>query len=227
MNSTPCLFLTSVYYVLLQMHSGARDIAIGTDVANRDARDHAGLIGFFSNQLVLRVRGAEARTFRDVCQQTRACVEDAFAHKDLPYDVLVRAIRGEAPDAARESLFRAKFVFHHQLPDIGIDGIRTSFVDVKPRMAKFDLLLNVEEGDGRLLANIEYSGAIFDEPAVTRLAAHFTDLCTRVTLDVDVPLEALISSVSQGDRDRAQSDLDQMKAARRRELRRFLQSQPH
>ncbi|HSR69853.1 MAG TPA: condensation domain-containing protein [Acidobacteriota bacterium] len=219
---TPFMFLTSVYYLLLYIHTGSRDIAIGTDVANRDSKAHAELIGFFVNQLVIRLTAQEHFSFRQLCQSTRDCVEEAFAHKDVPYDALVRELRSS--ESRRDSLFRAKFVFHHSIPDIAIGGIETSFIEVKPRMGKFDLLLNVEERDDGLTGKFEYSGAVFDEPAVARMITHFRQLCQNAAADVEASLQALANQVTAADAERSRRHLEVAREGRRRDLRNFLQS---
>jgi acyl carrier protein len=214
---TPFMFFTAVYYVLLAMNTGARDVAIGTDVANRDSRDHAGLIGFFSNQLVLRVAADDDVTFAELCRRTRETAEEAFAHKDLPYDALVRDLREDG--RARDSLFRAKFVFHHTIPDIAIPGIRTRFVEITPHAGKFDLLLNVQEGADGFSGKVEYSGEVLDEPAAARLADQFRALCGQAAAAPRTPLRELIDATAAAERERSRRELETAREQRRSALR--------
>src|SRR6266851_4707152 len=50
------LFMTLLggWQVLLGRYAGQQDIAVGTDIANRNHLETEGMIGFFVNQLVLR-----------------------------------------------------------------------------------------------------------------------------------------------------------------------------
>ena len=52
------LFMTllAAFNVLLARYSGQWDIAVGTDIANRNRVETEDLIGFFVNQLTLRVQ---------------------------------------------------------------------------------------------------------------------------------------------------------------------------
>ena len=224
MQITPFMFLISLYQVLLSIHTGLQDIGIGTDVANRDSREDAKLIGFFVNQLVLRIIGGEDLTFSQLCQRTRQCVEEAFANKDLPYDALVRELKRKSAQRARHSLFRAKFVFHHSIPDIAIEEIRTRFIEVNPESGKFDLLLNLEEGRNGLSGKFEYSGAVFDEAAVARMIDQFKGLCELVAENVDIPLKKLADHVTAEDHEMSQAHLEKAKAGRQKDLREFLRS---
>ncbi len=222
MQITPFMFLLSVYHLLLSIHTTSRDIAIGTDVANRDSKDHAGLIGFFVNQLVLRVRSSQDMTFRQLCSRTRECVEEAFGHMDIPYDSLVRELRMQS---AQRSLFRAKFTFHQVIPDIAIEGIRTDFIDLKPKMGKIDLLLNLEEGKDGLAGNFEYSGSVFDRAGVERLIDHYKRLCGLAVEDIEAPASALADAIEAADLESSRRLHGVARESRRKDLRKFLESQ--
>jgi acyl carrier protein len=218
---TPFMLLVSAYHVLLQIHTGSLDIAIGTDIANREIRNHANLIGFFVNQLVLRITATEEITFRELCNLTRVSVEEAFANKDIPYEVLVRELRQRA-DQNREPLFDAMFSFHHVLPDLAINGIQTAFLKVRPPTAKYTLLLNVEEGKGGLQGSIEYSGKVFDKAAVQRMAGDFTAICAEATVGLELPLLNLRTVTSAKHQDIERRTLKALRADRQRDFREFL-----
>ena len=51
------LFMTLLggFDVLMSRYSGQEDVVLGTDIANRNRAEIEGLIGFFVNQLVMRV----------------------------------------------------------------------------------------------------------------------------------------------------------------------------
>jgi acyl carrier protein len=199
---TPFIFLLSAYHVVLQLHSHSLDIPIATDVANREARDCANLIGFFVNQVVLRIQSAPGLTFAQLCGRTRAVVTDAFANKDVPFEVVVRA----ALPNQRESILqlsRAMFSFHHVLPDFTIPGLSVRLIDAKPPATKYCLLLNMEESSNGLRGSIEYSGIVFDRNKAERMASDFTAICRLASSDLDTPLSILRDSALATDNARA------------------------
>src|SRR5205823_3738112 len=67
------LFMTVLasFQVLLAHISGQDDIVVGIDSANRAQVETEHLIGFFINQLALRVKLAGNPTFREVLRQVR------------------------------------------------------------------------------------------------------------------------------------------------------------
>src|SRR6185437_10888891 len=55
-GATLFITLLAAYYVLLYRYTGQEDILVGTPIANRNRREIEELIGFFINNLVLRVK---------------------------------------------------------------------------------------------------------------------------------------------------------------------------
>ena len=51
----------------MSRYSGQEDVALGTDIANRNRAEIEGLIGFFVNQLVLRVEVRAKRELQRSC----------------------------------------------------------------------------------------------------------------------------------------------------------------
>ena len=65
------LFMTLLggFDVLMSRYSGQEDVALGTDIANRNRAEIEGLIGFFVNQLVLRVEVRGRESFRELLEE--------------------------------------------------------------------------------------------------------------------------------------------------------------
>src|SRR5262249_31410480 len=65
------LFMTLLggFDVLMSRYSGQEDVAIGTDIANRNRAEIEGLIGFFVNQLVLRVEVKQGESFGELLKR--------------------------------------------------------------------------------------------------------------------------------------------------------------
>jgi acyl carrier protein len=218
LHVTPYMFLAAAYHVLLQAHGEARDIAFGTDVSNRDTADHARLIGFFANQVVLRLAPGPTVTFEALCRLVRDTVEGAFENKSAPYDAVVRAL---GAGGARVQPFRAMFSFHHQLPELTLPGLRTSFVDARPPRAKYDLLINVEEGPRGLQGSVEYRGALFDAESARAIARQYVMVCEQAVRDVAQPVSTLVESAC-GPRQVPELELHASREERRGSLRRLI-----
>src|SRR5262249_48275312 len=91
------LFMTllGAFDVLMSRYSGQRDVMVGTDIANRNRAEIEGLIGFFVNQLALRVEVSGAESFRETLKRVREVCLGAYTHQDVPFEKLVEELQPE------------------------------------------------------------------------------------------------------------------------------------
>ncbi len=115
-GSGTTLFMTSLaaFKVLLARHSGLERIAIGTPVANRDRPELQGMIGYFANVLVLATDLAGDPTFRQLLGRIKDAAADAFAHQEIPFELLVEKL-ALARDPSRNPVFQVMFALHNEL----------------------------------------------------------------------------------------------------------------
>ena len=177
-STTPFMVLLAAFQALLHRYTGERDIRIGVPVANRNRVETEPLIGFFANTQVLRSQIDGATTLGTLLTQVRNAAEGAQAHQELPFDVLVDALRPER-SLSHSPLFQV--MFNHQrrdwrvlqqLPDLTIEPYR-----LPGTMAQFELMLDTrEEEDGTLTLEFTYAQELFHEPTVQRLTRHYQRL---------------------------------------------------
>ncbi|MEU6556254.1 amino acid adenylation domain-containing protein [Streptomyces sp. NPDC046915] len=191
-GATTFMLVLAPLFVALAQRSGERHVVVGTDVAGRSDLAAEGLIGFFVNQLVLRCDLTGAPTWRELIDQVRALTLDAYAHQDLPFERVVRALN---PRRSREQspLFRTKLVLDNtprgeeHLPGLSLTPFPMSLQTVR-----FDLTVLLEE-DGDVVKGVwEYDTDLFDRRSMTELCARFTDLVQAMAAhdDAAVPLDA-------------------------------------
>ena len=101
-------------------------MALGTDIANRNRAEIEGLIGFFVNQLVLRVEVRAEESFRELLKRVREVCLGAYAHQDVPFEKLVEELQPER-DLSRSPLFQVKLILQNA-PAEGLElgGLRLS-----------------------------------------------------------------------------------------------------
>ncbi|HVF90037.1 MAG TPA: condensation domain-containing protein, partial [Blastocatellia bacterium] len=83
------MLLLAALKALLFRYTGQGDIRLAIPVSNRNHPEIEGLIGFFSNTLVLRTEIGDDPTFLELLQRERKVVLGALAHQDLPFEKLV------------------------------------------------------------------------------------------------------------------------------------------
>jgi len=176
---------------LLHRYTGATDLVLGSPIANRQDRRLEGVVGFFVNNLVLRLDAAGDPAFGELLRRVRETALAAYAHQDLPFDKLVEEL---APERApgRQPLFQGMFMLENVPPGrLELAGLVFEPVAADSGAAKFDWIFAVErdgaadagsEGGWRL--RVEYSAELFDRATVERWIDHLQRLLAAA---VDAP----------------------------------------
>jgi amino acid adenylation domain-containing protein len=173
------LFMTLLasFKILLQRYSNQDNIVVGTDVANRNQAEIEQLIGFFVNLLVLRTDLSGNPTFLELLQRVRTQTLAAYAHQDLPFDELVRALQPERHLSNTVPLFQVLFVLQNtpnsalELPQLTLDLLET-----EARNARFDLALFLTETEQGIEGKWQYNADLFTLDTITLLTNHWETL---------------------------------------------------
>ncbi|MCG6135476.1 MAG: amino acid adenylation domain-containing protein [Nostoc sp. LLA-1] len=172
------LFMTllAAYNTLLYRYTGQTDILVGTPIANRDRTETEGLIGFFVNTLVMRTDLSENPTFNELLPRLKEMAISAYAHQDLPFEMLVEALQPER-DLSHTPLFQVMFVLNNApKAEIELTGLSVSSLLIESAIAKFDLTLSMENTSTGLVGGWEYNTDLFDSSTIERMTGHFVTL---------------------------------------------------
>jgi amino acid adenylation domain-containing protein len=175
--------LLAAFDVLLCRHSGQDDILVGTPVAGRGLPETERMVGFFLNTLVMRVKVAPSASFKQLLAHVKEVALGAYAHQDMPFERLVRAI-GPEPDPSRSPIFQVIFNLQNAPREaIGMRGLELSPMPVENATVKVDLTLMMGEGPSSLEGRIEYAADLFDAATVDRMARRFETILGAVVED--------------------------------------------
>ena len=173
------LFMTllAAFQVLLYRYTGQEDIAVGSPIAGRNRAEIEGLIGFFVNTLVMRTDLSGDPPFNDLLHRVHEVATGAYAHQDLPFEMLVEQVLPER-DLGRNPLFQVIFQLLNA-PTIqqssSVEAVSTEMMpaDVHSGTAKFDLEFSLFENAQALVGHFEYSTDLFDVTTIERMAHHY------------------------------------------------------
>ncbi len=170
------LFMTllAAFQTLLSRYSGQDDIVVSTGIANRNRAETEKLIGFFVNTLVLRTDLSGDPTFVELLERVREVTLGAYAHQDVPFELLVEALAPER-DARYTPLFQVQLVLQNAwaAEEMKVEGLQVSGVGGESGTAKFDLTLFVEERSEELGLVLEYNTDLFAVTTIEQMLSSF------------------------------------------------------
>jgi non-ribosomal peptide synthetase component F len=176
---------------LLARYSGEWDLSVGTPIANRTRGEVEGLIGFFVNTLVLRTRMKPTASFREQLQQVREVCLGAYAHQDVPFEMVVEELQPER-DLSRSPLFQVMFILQNApLGELELPGLKLEQLPTERYTTKFDMTITMMETESGLLGRCEYSTDLFEASTIARMIEHWRVLLEGVVADVGQSLSAL------------------------------------
>ncbi|MFE2442996.1 amino acid adenylation domain-containing protein [Streptomyces sp. NPDC059426] len=193
---------------LLSRLGAGEDIPIGTAIAGRNDESLVDGIGFFVNTLVLRNDVSGDPTFRQLVERVREVDLAAFAHQEVPFDLLVETL---APNRSlsRHSLFQTMLTFEN-IPELKLrfPGLDTRLHPANNRTAKFDLDFAIGEtfhADGSpagLTGTLAYNTDLYDRSGARALADRFVRFLEAVAADPALPV-AQVDILSAAERRQA------------------------
>ena len=179
------MILLAAFKVLLYRYSGQTDIVIGTPIANRNRGEIEGLIGFFTNTLVMRTDLSGNPSFRDVLSRVREVALGAYAHQDLPFERLVEELKPER-QMNRQPLFQVMFTFQNTpTPTVEASDLTLSPLSADVHTAKFDLTLTMDESDGFINGSFEYNTDLYDALTISGMLDHFHSILNEAAANPD------------------------------------------
>jgi len=191
------MVLLSVCKILLSKTMGQFDIRVGTVLAMRKQSQIEELIGAFINTLLLRTNLSGDLTIREVLQQVRSTVLEAFDHQDLPFEEVVKTLEQES-NLDRSALFRVLFLFEgSQISPMDLAGLTIEPIDIKAAVeasvtvTTFDLVFTFREMGDRLEGILTYKTALFKPQTILSLLNSFGNIAEQITRYPEVPLTAL------------------------------------
>jgi amino acid adenylation domain-containing protein len=184
-EATSFMTLLAAFKALLRRYSGQDDILVGTPIANRNRAEIEGVVGFFVNTLVVRTDLSGDPTFRELLRRIRQETVEAFAHQDLPFDLLVQELHPDR-SSSHQPIFQVLFNYLHAASQtFTSSGLTWTTRPVPNGTSKFDLTMMVEETPEGLQSYFEYNTALFEPDAIARMAGHLVTLLEGFAADPD------------------------------------------
>lgn len=188
---TTFMLSLATFQTLLCRYSGQEDISVGSPISGRKRIETEGLIGFFTNTLVLRTNLAGDPTFRELLVRVRDIALKAYAHQDLPFEKLVDGLQLNR-SLSHSPLFQVMFIFQRSaLRPFETGGLKWTPEILDSGTSKFDLTLSLEESGEDISGFVEFDTALFEQSTITRLLGHYQTLLEAITIHPDERISQL------------------------------------
>ena len=184
--------LVAAFKTLLYSYAGQEDIRVGTLVANRQRQDTEGLIGLLANLVILRTNLGGNPSLRQVLRRVRITTLDAYAHQDIPFEYLARALV-RARQFDRQSLFQVMFAMQNarqhalELPALTIQVLGTQPLGV----SACDLAMSVCENPEGVEGLCIYQTALFDAITIARMLENYRQILEHLVAQPELQLSIL------------------------------------
>ena len=119
-GATLYMVLLAAFQMMLSYHTGQEDLLVASPVVGRSRAEFEGIVGLFTNPVILRANCCGNPTFEAFLGQVRQTVLAALEHQDYPTVLLVERLR-PARDLSRPPLCQVMFVLDkpHRLAEPG------------------------------------------------------------------------------------------------------------
>jgi len=205
-RATAFMLVLAAFATLLRRYSHQSDIAVGSPLAVRTAREIQPLIGLFLNTIVFRLHARGAQPVRRFLTHVRDVVIDGLAHGHVPFERVVERVRaGGRPRTL--PLFNVMIAARPaprgalSLPDLQMERMF-----VREDAAQYDLTLYVGQGQDAVAGVLNYSTELFEPATIERMRGHLTGLLRAIAADPETPLQDL-PMLTSGERQQLLADL--------------------
>jgi acyl carrier protein len=194
------LFMTvlAAFTGLLRRHTGQGDFPVATITAGRTRAELEPLIGYFTNTLLIRAAAGGDPGFGELLARTRGATLAAYDHQDLPFSLLVEALRTEGPGGP--PLFEVLFLLQPPSSEVAAPDAAVAEFPVEGTQSQdIALVLDLVEAGGGLIGTFRYNQALFDSTTALRWRGHLEALLAGAAADPTRPLTEL-PLLSEGER---------------------------
>lgn len=172
--------LLAVIDILLFRYTGQEDLVVGTPIAGRDHPDLEDQLGFYLNNIALRVRVKQNDRLSTLLDDVRKTTLDAYEHQSFPFDELVDELHIRR-DLSRNPLFDVMVLlqnFHRTAQtEPNTAGLQFKrFEGWKSMVSKYDLVFYFREEGNAVHGDIEYNTDIFHSQTIEAIHHYLVSL---------------------------------------------------
>ncbi len=184
-GTTLSMVSLSMYVALMSQWLRDPNPAVGIPVRGRPTPDLDGVMGFFNNMLPLRVPVDHSLSARDWIKQVHKRVTAAFAHQDVPFEML-------AEEAQR--LYQVMFTYQDARDrQTRWADLEHSRIPIMQKGATEDINLWLVETPSGIEGGVQYNADLFLPATAAMLRDRYVHLIEELILDAEQSVQALLA----------------------------------
>ena len=175
-NATPYAVWLTLFALAISRFTAQNDFAIGSSFAGRMHPATEPLVGFFVENLSIRIRINPQASLHNLLQSVRNEALETLEHAELPFQILTDAL-GRQRDLSRNPIYQAAFTYQNMLSDIPqTEDIMFEPLPVPALSTHMDLELLAWPGEHSMECRLLYSTDLFKPETIHHFSVLFTEL---------------------------------------------------
>ncbi|MGE0491113.1 MAG: condensation domain-containing protein, partial [Vulcanimicrobiota bacterium] len=184
--------LLALFGAYLGRLSGQSEVVIGAALSDRFPAETEAMVGSFAHLLPLLCGCGPDETLADLLPRVRQTVAGALAHKEVPFERLVDEL---APprNLDHDPIFQVMFVLHEDPleEELHLLGCQVRRRVLEKGGSRFDLMLEMVDGENELFGWFEYSLDLFEPATIAAMTEQFWLLVAGALAAPEAPLADL------------------------------------
>jgi len=184
-GTTLYVVLLSAFGLLLGRLCGQDEAVLASTNANRIRREHEPIVGLFANNVILRLRLAQASTFAELIDQTGPIAFAAADHQAMPLGMLTEQLP-MVPKPFPQVVF---VVQNLPATELLLSGASVHLRDIPLEASKTDLtFILVPRGDN-FEGVFSYHSDLFKDATVATIGRSYVELLDRASRDPHMAID--------------------------------------
>lgn len=173
--------MLTAFKTLLYRWTAEEHIVLGVPIANRNRIEVEKLIGFMANTLVFNTDLGGNPTFVELLERVRETSLGAYAHQDIPFELLVKDLQPER-SLDRPAIFQVAFnyLLKYSAPSVNLSDVTLRLELLYSGATAYEIAVNVWESADGLRGLLEYRTDLFQHSTITRLVGYFRRLLENI-----------------------------------------------
>ncbi|WP_131809593.1 non-ribosomal peptide synthetase, partial [Mycolicibacterium iranicum] len=201
-DATNFMVVQTALSILLGQLSASTDVAVGFPIAGRRDAALDDLVGFFVNTLVLRLDLDGDPTITELLAQTRTRILDAYAHQDIPFEILVEHLN-PTRNLSHHPLVQVMLAWSNLAELAGdetamqLGDVQVARIPLRTSTSRMDLAFSLAErftASGEpagIGGTVEFRTDVFDPASIEMLVARLQRVVEAMTADPSLPASSI------------------------------------